>query len=145
MNKFWKYILIFATMVLILACNFPSAATPTSQPNVATIVAGTLQVITAAAQTSAPLATSTPTAVPTASPTITASPVPQGLTVTYANINLLIPPNLASGTTNTSTTDIELPYINPSFGNMPQHTKIILNGYPIQGTKSAAANSRIQG
>jgi hypothetical protein len=40
---------------------------------------------------------------------------------------------LASGTTNVTTTDIEPPYINPSGGQMPQHTKIILNGYPVQG------------
>ena len=132
MNKPQKVILIFTTIVLILACNFPSATattTPTSQPNVATIVAGTLQVVTEAAQTSAAQATSTSIA----TPTITASPVPQGLSVTYTNLNLLIPPGLASGTTNATTTGVEFPYINPSFGNMPQHTKIILNGYPIQG------------
>ncbi len=130
MNKLWKFVLIFATMIIILACNLPSAApTPTSQPNVATIVASTLQVVTAAAQTSAAQATSTPTL----TPTVTASPTPQGLPVSYVNINLLVPPNLASGTTNVVTTDIEPPYINPSAGQMPQHTKIILNGYPIQG------------
>jgi hypothetical protein len=121
MNKLWKFVLIFSTLGIILACNYPSAApTPTSQPNVATIVASTLQVVTAAAQTSA---AQTPTATPT----------PQGLPVTYVNINLLVPPNLASGTTNNSTTGVEFPYTNPSFGNMPQHTKIILNGYPVQG------------
>jgi hypothetical protein len=121
MNKLWKFVLIFSTIGIILACNYPSAApTPTSQPNVATIVASTLQVVTAAAQTSA---AQTPTATPT----------PQGLPVTYVNINLLVPPNLANGTTNNSTTGIEFPYTNPSFGNMPQHTKIILNGYPVQG------------
>ena len=130
MNKLWKLVLIFAALAIILACNFPSAApTPTSQPNVATMVAGTLQVATEAAQTSAAQVTSTPTITPTA----TASPTPQALAVNYANITLAIPSNLASGTTNVTTTDIEPPYINPSAGQMPQHTKIILNGYPIQG------------
>ncbi|MFZ1043244.1 MAG: hypothetical protein WCA79_00400 [Anaerolineales bacterium] len=130
MNKLWKFVLIFATMVIILACNLPSAApTPTSQPNVATIVAGTLQAATDAAATSAAQITSTPTITPTA----TASPTPQALAVNYANIQLAIPSNLASGTTDVTTTDIEPPYINPSSGQMPQHAKIILNGYPVQG------------
>jgi hypothetical protein len=130
MNKLWKFVLVSATMVIILACNLPSAApTPTSQPNVATIVAGTLQAATDAAATSAAQITSTPTITPTA----TASPTPQALAVNYANIQLAIPSNLANGTTDVTTTDIEPPYINPSAGQMPQHTKIILNGYPVQG------------
>ena len=119
MNKLWKFVLIFSTLIIILACNLSSAApTPTSQPNVATIVASTLQAATDAAQTSA----------------AQISPTPQALAVNYANIKLAIPSNLANGTTNTSSTDIEFPYINPSAGQMPQHAKIILNGYPIQGT-----------
>ncbi len=134
MNKLWKFVLIFATLTMIVACNLPSAApTPTSQPNVATIVAGTLQAATDAAGTSAAQITSTPTLPPTITPTATASSTPQALAVNYANIQLTIPSNLASGTTNVTTTDIEPPYINPSVGQMPQHTKIILNGYPVQG------------
>ena len=130
MNKSQKAILIFGTMVLILACNFPSAAiTPTSEPNIATIVANSLQAATDAAGTSAAQITSTPTITPTA----TASPTPQALAVSYGNVQLAIPSNLASGTTNVTATDIESPYINPSAGQMPQHAKIILNGYPIQG------------
>ena len=118
MNKLWKFVLIFATLTIIVACNLPSAApTPTSQPNVATIVASTLQAATDAAGTSA----------------AQISPTPQALAVSYGNVQLAIPSNLASGTTNVTTTDIEPPYINPSAGQMPQHAKIILNGYPIQG------------
>ncbi|MGA7193703.1 MAG: hypothetical protein WBW94_08740 [Anaerolineales bacterium] len=127
MNRLGKFVLIFSTIGIILACNYPSAApTPTSQPNVATIVASTLQVVTAVAQTSA-------AQTPAITPTATASPTPQALPVSYVNINLLIPSNLANNTTNVTTTDIEPPYINPSAGQMPQHTKIILNGYPVQG------------
>jgi|SRR5271157_828659 len=133
MNKFWKIILIFATIGIILACNLPSNITPTPQLTVATVVASTFQAVTAAAQTSAVQATSTPTASPTTTPTAAASPTPQALAVNYANVNLNIPSNLANGTTNISSTDVEFPYVNPSWGNMPQHTKIILNGYPIQG------------
>jgi hypothetical protein len=130
MNKLWKFVLIFATLTIIVACNLPSATpTPTSQPNVATIVANSLQAATDAAGTSAAQITSTPTITPTAM----ASPTPQALAVNYANIQLAIPSNLASGTTNVTTTDIEPPYINPSAGQMPQHAKIILNGYPVQG------------
>ncbi len=135
MNTLWKIILTFATLAIIVACNLPSTApTPTPQINVATVVASTFQAVTAVAQTSAAQATSTLTATSTATPTVTASPTPQVLAVNYANVNLSMPSNLASGTTNSTTTEVELPYINPSFGNMPQHTKIILNGYPIQGT-----------
>jgi len=131
MNKLWKIILTFATLAIIVACNLPSTApTPTGQINVATVVASTFRAVTAIAQTSAAQATSTLTAIPTA----TASATPQALAVNYANVNFNIPPNLANGTTNTSSTDVEFPYVNPSFGNMPQHTKIVLNGYPIQGS-----------
>jgi len=133
MNKLWKFVLIFSTLIIILACNLPSAApTPTSQPSVATIVANSLQAATDAAGISAAQITSTST-IPTITPTATASPTPQVLTVNYANVELTVPSNLASGTTNVTTTDIEPPYINPSMGQMPQHTKIILNGYPVQG------------
>ena len=134
MNALWKIILTFATLAIIVACNLPSTApTPTPQINVATVVASTFQAVTAVAQTSAAQATSTLTATSTATPTVTASPTSQVLAVNYANVNLSIPSNLANGTTNVTTTDIEPPYINPSAGKMPQHTKIILNGYPIQG------------
>ena len=113
MNKLWKFVLIFSTLIIILACNLPSEApTPTSQPNVATIVANSLQAATDAAGTSAAQITSTPTITPTA----TASPTPQALAVSYGNVQLAIPSNLASGTTNVTTTDIEPPYINPSAG-----------------------------
>ena len=135
MNKAWKIFLTFATLVIIVACNLPSTApTATPQLNVATVVASTFQAVTVAAQTSAAQAPSTPTASPTTTPTATASPTPQALAVNYANVNLNIPSILANGTTNSSSTDLEFPYVNPSLGNMPQHTKVILNGYPIQGT-----------
>ena len=130
MNKPWKIFLTFATLAIIVACNLPSTApTATPQLDVATVVASTFQAVTAAVQTSAAQITSTPTITPTP----TASPTPQALAVNYTNINLNIPSNLANGTTNSSSTDVEFPYVNPSLGNMPQHTKIILNGYPIQG------------
>ena len=130
MNRSRKFILIIAAIGIALACNLPSSAAPTSQPDVATIVAGTFQALTQVAQTSMPQLTSTPTVTPSATP----NPTPQNLNVTYLNIKLTIPLNLANGTTNTSTTDVEYPYVNPSLGDMPQHTKIVLNGYPVQGT-----------
>jgi hypothetical protein len=99
--------------VAIIACGvLPTAAAPTA--GVSTIVAATLQAMTPPVQTS-----------PAA---------PAGLSVTYSNVSLVLPPGLASGTTNSTTTDVEFPYVNPSGGPMPQHTKIILNGYPLQGT-----------
>ncbi len=123
-------LLIASAILVILACNFPSA-TPVITPNdVAARVATTLQAATEAAQTSIALASPTPTL----TPTVTPSPTPQVISIAYQNISVLVPANLANSATITNTTGIEFPYTNPSAGTMPQHIKMILNGYPIQGT-----------
>ncbi len=43
-----------------------------------------------------------------------------------------IPSGLATGADTQMTTEVELPYINPSNGNMPNHVKFTLNGYTLQ-------------
>jgi hypothetical protein len=106
---------VLATLAVIaaLACGSLTApAVPTG--DVSTIVAATFQAMT--------------------QPVDASLAAPTGLSVSYSNVRLVIPVGLASGTTNSTTTDVEFPYVNPSGGPMPQHTKIILNGYPLQGT-----------
>jgi hypothetical protein len=106
-HNFWKLIVVFGIAFFILACGSLTAPA-SSAVDVSTTVAATLQAMTPAA--------------------------PAGRSITYANVSLVLPPGLASGTTNSTTADVEFPYVNPSGGPMPQHTKIILNGYPLQGT-----------
>lgn len=126
MNRFQKFVLIFATMVLILACSIVSA--PMTAPHgMATVVAGTIQAISVA-PTNSLRATSV------IKITTTATPAMQGVLVSYKNASFTIPQGLANGTTNTTTAGIEFPYINPSVGDMPQHIKIVLNSYAVQGT-----------
>ena len=129
MHNFWKVMFVFAAAGLILACSIASApVTAPTQQNFATIVAGTIRAITAAAPTNSLQATSMIRL------GITATPATQGASVSYNQVSFIIPHGLANGTTNTITTGIEFPYINPSAGDMPQHIKIVLDGYPIPGT-----------
>ena len=126
MKNFRKVIFVFAIAGLILACDIASA--PTTAPNpqsVATIVAGTIQAITAAA----PLATqpaSTQSA-PTQAPQPAA-----GIPVSFQNVRLVIPNDLGAGANTVKNDDVEMPpFVNPSFGPMPQHIVITINGYPL--------------
>jgi len=112
MNEHKKIILIISLAGLILACSIAAPAESTPNPqSVATIVAGTIQAITAAAPTH--------------------NAAPQGLPVSFANTHLVIPNGLADGVSGTNTTEVELPYINPSLGDMPQHVVLELHGYPL--------------
>ncbi len=54
-----------------------------------------------------------------------------GIPVSFSNISLVIPEGLASSASFTTSTDVEYPYINASFGEMPTHNVILLDGYPI--------------
>jgi hypothetical protein len=66
------------------------------------------------------------------SPAVSATPS-SGLPVAFGNISLVIPEGLASGASFGTSTNVEYPYINPSFGDMPEHQVVGLSGYPIQG------------
>lgn len=68
--------------------------------------------------------------IPSGSPTATVS---SGIPTTYGNISLVIPTGLASGASFSTSTDVEYPYINPSNGDMPEHTVVTLNGFSLQG------------
>ncbi len=108
MRAVQRFGIVSASVLLILACGCPSVAGPTLSP-------------------SAPVA-----ATNTVPPANTAAPA--GIPISYGNVALIIPEGLASGTTDTSSTEVEFPYTNPSLGEMPQHAKIVLDGYPVQGT-----------
>lgn len=99
----------------VLACGIsaPTATVPTESVSVETLVAGTMQALTAAA----PQPTSTPS----------------GVSVSSNGAAFVIPGGLASDASISSTTEVELPYIYPSNGEMPLHTVFHLNNYPIQG------------
>lgn len=57
---------------------------------------------------------------------------PDGEVVTAGGVTFMIPNGMAMNATATSTTEVELPYINPGGGDMPLHTKFTLNSYTIQ-------------
>lgn len=110
---------ILLSMILgltVLACSL-STAVPTETVGVETLVAATMQALTAAAPPP--------------------SPTPSGVTVSSNGVEFLIPTGLASDASVDSTTAIEFPYITPSFGDMPLHTVFQLNNYPIQGHQFA--------
>lgn len=78
-----------------------------------TVVAATLQALTAAVPSSTPAAS--------------------GLPVTYNNISFQIPLELNASAAPSTNTDVEFPYINPSNGPMPEHAVFQLTNYPVAG------------
>jgi len=74
--------------------------------------------------------------IPSSSPTQAALPtgtITSGIPISNGNISLVIPTGLASSASFSNSVDVEYPYINPSFGDMPEHTIITLNGFTLQG------------
>lgn len=65
--------------------------------------------------------------------TITVAPGQTSVPSSSNGVTFQIPTGLASDATVSTTTDVELPYINPSAGDMPLHTVFHLNNYIIQG------------
>jgi hypothetical protein len=80
---------------------------------VGTIVAATLQAMTATA------------------PTPTTQAI--GLPVSSNNISFNIPLELNASATPSNNTDVEYPYINPSGGPMPEHVVFQITNYPVEG------------
>ena len=127
-------VLVLTSAVVILACDVSSLPLP-NLSSTATFVPPP------------PAATDTPVLAPTATPTpVVAEPSPtftaippigspevMGRSVDYRNLRFVIPDGLSTDTTSSYVTDVELPYINPSNGPMPEHIKVMINGYPIQG------------
>lgn len=109
-----KNILILLTtgLLMLSACAPAQPVTPTV-PGVGTIVAATLQAMTATAPTPAAQAS--------------------GLPVSSNNISFTIPLELNASATPSTNTDVEYPYINPSGDPMPAHVVFQITNYPVEG------------
>jgi hypothetical protein len=62
------------------------------------------------------------------------TPVNVDVTITTPPLNAVLPASLASSATTTVSTEVEYPYINPSLGEMPAHTKYGLENYLLVGS-----------
>lgn len=129
-----RLVFVLTSAAVVLGCSLSQIPLPAFGQS-PTPVPPTGTALPPATATSAPTATETaaPTFTPIPSDTSTPTTIP-GIPVTFGNVSLVLPGGLASGTTNSTVTDVELPYVNPSGGEMPQHSKLLLTGYPIQGT-----------
>jgi len=119
MNKHKKILGLTAGLFVILACGLNAPATQSPQTNVETAVVETVQALTAIAPTSE---TNTQE-----SEQLT----PDGTPVETAEVSFFIPNGVANDASSSTTTNVEYPYINPSFGDMPQHIKVTLNLYAV--------------
>lgn len=126
---------LLACASLGFACAVPTFTIPALKSSPTTLPAATsTPVVASPTSTRGPTPTPiepTNTSAPQATDTATAAP---GTQASYGNVSFTIPGGLGSGTVNTTTTEVELPYTNPSNGEMPQHIKMVLNGYPILGS-----------
>lgn len=98
---------MFSGLLVLTACS-PSQLPAADAANVETVVAATLQSLTAAAPAN-------------------------GLPVSYNNISLVIPLELNASAAPSTTTEVEFPYLNPSNGPMPEHVVFQLTNYPLAG------------
>jgi hypothetical protein len=119
-----KILLLLSILVLAAAaCSYPKmAAKPTALPTVPT----PLQVL---ATPLPPTVTPVPT---TDTPVATATPLFEGMAVTFAPLSLVIPPGLASGASGSQIPPAEGQDV-PPWGVTPGHTQLTLEGYPLQG------------
>ncbi len=121
MNK--KILGLAGILFFALACGLTAPATTVpAEQSVETIVAATFSALTASAP---------PAAVTPESEQLT----PDGTPVNIAEVSFLIPNGIANDASSTMTTEVEFPYINPSNGDMPQHVKVLLNLYALNGTQ----------
>lgn len=104
MNKRKRSLGLLLGLFLILACGAPVAT-----PDVDAIVTQTLQALTAEPE----------------------QLTPEGTQVETAEVSFLIPNGVANDASSSMTTNVEYPYINPSFGDMPQHINVTLNLYAV--------------
>lgn len=105
MQNFQKVIFVFAIAGLILACGFTSSA-PTNIPdqqNVATIVASTIQAITAAA--------------------------PAGIPVSFQNVSFVIPNGLAGGASSQAIPNNPTDQNGGPWAIAPAHSEFTFTGY----------------
>ncbi len=137
--KLQSFAFILVLTIAMLACSFSNPVTaPVNQSNVGTVVAETMQALTTPAATTptaeAPALTGTVATPVTPTDAISTSPVASSVPVSYQNVSFAIPSELNIHATPTTNTDVELPFINPSNGPMPEHIVLLLDTYPLQGT-----------
>ncbi len=123
-----------AAALMIVGCGLSSLNVPALLPT-PTAIAPTMTAINPTV-TGTAIATYTPVPAPTQPPTPSFTPIatqpPAGTAISYGNLTLVIPSGLGSNTTNSVSTDVEFPYVNPSAGEMPEHVRVIINDYPVQ-------------
>ncbi len=124
MQNFKKVFFVFALAGWILACSIASAPTTTApdQQNVATIVAGTIQAVTAAA----PAATSS---IPPTQPAPTQAAQPAGIPVSFQNVSFIIPSGLASGASPQAIPNNPSDQNNGPWAVAPAHIEFTLDNY----------------
>ena len=109
-NKHPFTIFLVICLLMLSACQPAQSSTPA--PNVETVVAQTLEALTAAAP----------------------SPIPaSGLPVSYNNVSFSIPLELNASASPSTSTEVEFPAINPSGGPMAEHLVFQFTNFPIQG------------
>lgn len=106
-----QIIIVLVVCLLILTACQPAQSSSTS-PNVETVVAQTLEALTAAAPGPTPVS---------------------GLPVSYNNVSFNIPLELNASASASTSSEVEFPYVNPSNGPMPKHAVFQFTNFPIQG------------
>lgn len=119
MNKLKMILGLTTGLLVILACGLNNPATSAPQTNIETAVVETIQALTAIAP--APAETTQESEALT----------PDGTPVETAEVSFFIPNGVANDASSSMTTNVEYPYINPSFGDMPQHISVMLNLYAV--------------
>jgi hypothetical protein len=113
MSQTIKRSILVTTVGLLLLSACAPAQSPAPSAGVGTVVAQTLEALTAAAP-----APTQPTS---------------GLPVSYNNISFTIPIELKSSATPSTNTEVEFPAINPSGGPMAEHVTFQFTNMPVQG------------
>ena len=123
-RRIFPILSVVALSAAVLACGLPTPtiSAPPAQPTSASTSSGSA---------------SAATIQPAPEATATLSQGSGGVPVSFSGTSFTIPYGLANGVTNAATTDIELPFINPSNGAMPNHARFTLNGYPLQRDTAA--------
>lgn len=129
MNK--KFLGLVGILFFMLACGLgtPSTPVPAGQ-SVETVVAATFQALTAA-----PPAVEATATTPAEATQDSGQLTPDGTPVNTAEVSFFIPNGIANDASSATTTEVEFPYINPSNGDMPQHVRLTLNLYGLNGSQ----------
>ena len=129
-RQIWGGLLL---LLAILACNTSQPAkAPGNQASIDTIVAGTFQALSPSQSPGPTTALTQPP--PIATDSQNDAIVPDGEIVSENGVDFLVPNGLASGAAVSFSSGIEIPYINPSLGDMPSHLVFTLNNYAAQNT-----------